>query len=207
MSKQSGEKKTLSVKPYYINRKDVIQYFKNSLKESPMKKIIPEFSYIVDLNRIGSDPVQLNMTADAQQCRALADIFGIVGINALSAHAVLKRINKERVHLYADFDAKVVQQCVITLEPFEQHIKECFSLVFSQSKECSTRLNEIDLDMEEEEIEYITDNKIDIGELVSEYLSLALDPFPHSPGAEFKPEISSEKQENAFSVLEKLKFK
>ena len=105
-------------------------------------------------------------------------------------------------------NARVEQQCVVTLKTFTQPVQDSFSIVFCQENETSLRPNEIDLDMsEKDDVELLQDNKIDAGELVAEYLSLALDPFPHAPDAEFHDEIDSKKEKNAFSVLEKLNFK
>ncbi|MBR1777021.1 MAG: DUF177 domain-containing protein [Alphaproteobacteria bacterium] len=172
-----------------------------------MKDIVPEFSYSVDINRIPASGVVLNLQADKKQCSALAKRFGLEAIHALSAEVTFKRINKKRVRTEAHFKAQVEQICVITLEPFVQQVEDSFSVVFSQEKETSLRLNEVDLDMnEEDDLEFLQGDKIDAGELVAEYLSLALDPFPHAPNAEFQAEFDSGTGKNAFSVLEKLKF-
>ena len=173
-----------------------------------MNKTTPEFSYIVDVRQIPGAGLTLDLQADETQRKALADRFGLPGINAFFVHARLKKINKDRIRAEADFTADVEQICVVSLEKFVQRVQDHFSVVFSHEKDSSVRLNEIDLDInEEDDVEFLENAKIDIGELSAEYLSLALDPFPHAPGAVFYSESAPETQKNAFSVLEKLKFK
>lgn len=173
-----------------------------------MKEVTPEFSYIVDANRIPASGLVVNLNANEQERNALARRFGLEKIRELTANLVFKRINQKRVRLDATLKAQVEQQCVVTLKTFAQSVEDGFSIVFCQENETSLRPNEIDLDMsEEDDVEFLLDNKIDAGELVAEYLSLALDPFPHAPNAEFHDKIDSEKEKNAFAVLEKLNFK
>ena len=172
-----------------------------------MKEINPEFSYIIDVNQIPTSGKVLNLQANEEQKSALAKRFNLEGILSLTAELIFKRINKKRVRVDARFKAEVKQICVITLEHFVQSVQDAFSVVFSQEENESLRLNEIDIDMsEEDDVEFLQGDKIDAGELVAEYLSLSLDPFPHAPDAEFRFEFDSEKEKNAFSVLKKLKF-
>lgn len=172
-----------------------------------MKEKSPEFSFIVDAVHVPSTGLVLDLSADEIQKRALAERFGICNISSLKAEVLLKRLNKNQIRVLGEFDALVVQNCVVTLESFSEKIKDSFSVVFSEPDKINLNIHEIDLDMaEEEEVEDMPeDGKIDVGELVSEYLALALDPFPHSPNADFQDKIEPETKENPFSVLEKLR--
>ena len=173
-----------------------------------MKKISPEFSYVVDVRQIPAAGLILNLKADEKQLRALADRFAVPAIKSLNVDVVLTKINKDRVRVNGDFKAEIEQTCVVSLESFVQSVQDRFCVVFSQEEDASLKLNEIDLDMDEEDdVEFLENGKIDVGELTAEYLSLALDPFPHAPEAVFRSEFEPETQKNAFSVLEKLKFK
>ncbi len=173
-----------------------------------MKKISPEFSYVVDVRQIPVAGLTLNLQADEIQRQALADRFALPAIKSLTADVTLTKVNKDRVRVNGDFNAEVEQVCVVSLKTFNQKVQDCFCVVFSQEEGASLKLNEIDLDMDEEDdVEFLENGKIDVGELTAEYLSLALDPFPHAPDAVFRSEIVPETQKNAFSVLEKLKFK
>lgn len=173
-----------------------------------MNEVTPEFSYIVDANRIPASGQVLNLTADESERQALAERFGLEKIDELSAELVFKRINAKRIRLDGVLQAQVEQKCGVTLKTFSQPVRDRFSVIFTSEDETSLRPNEIDLDMsEEDDVEFLRDNKIDAGEIVAEYLSLALEPFPRAPDAVFRNEIDSGKEENPFSVLEKLRFK
>lgn len=173
-----------------------------------MKKIVPEFSYIVDVRQIPANGLSVDLTADKNQCKALADRFGLPDVRDFIVHAQLIKINKDRIRLNAEIQATVEQVCVVSLEKFEQKVQDSFSVVFSQETDPSLKLNEIDLNpQEDEDMEFLENGKIDLGEISSEYLSLALDPFPHAPNAVFQSKSDTENKKNAFSVLEKLQFK
>jgi hypothetical protein len=62
---------------------------------------------------------------------------------------------------------------------------------------------------EYEDPEPLVDGKVDVGELASQYLSLAIDPYPHAPGVEpvgEDPEIELKRdKENPFAALQALK--
>lgn len=55
----------------------------------------------------------------------------------------------------------------------------------------------------------ITDGKIDLGTLASEFLTLGLDPYPRKPGVSFEPPgglgVDAAADESPFSILRKLK--
>lgn len=181
-----------------------------------MKQIVPEFSHIVDARLIPASGMELRLTADDGQCRALAKRFNIPAIDSLNARVVLKRTGRDKIRVSAEFDARVEQVCVVTLEQFAQDVAGDFRVVYSpEPEDAPLKLNEIDVDPDEEDaVEYPADGKIDAGELVAEYLSLALDPFPHAPDAVFhdietaeNDEAAVEKRENPFGILEKLKIK
>ena len=175
--------------------KDGIQYRKSSSKGRSMKEAAPEFSYIVDANRIPASGQTVDLKADEKERAALARRFGLEKIEELFAHLVFKRVNQKRIRLDAVLKARVEQQCGITLKTFVQPVEESFSVVFLTEEGDSLRTNEIDLDMtEDDDVEILRDDKIDAGELVSEYLSLALDPFPHAPDAVFRDETDSENE-------------
>ena len=176
-----------------------------------MTGIAPEFSHIVDARLVPAAGLTLDLNANEQERAALARRFGIAAINALSAHVELIRVNKKRVRASADIKGEVVQNCVVTLEPFAQTVATAFAVTVCEDEnavEDSLKINEIDVDaVNDEDVEYSPDGKIDIGELVAEYFSLALDPFPHAPNAVFQGKTDVEKSKNAFGVLEKLNFK
>ena len=168
-----------------------------------------EFSYPVEVARIPTTAMKIELEASEKERAALAKRFGIPSVNSLKASVVLKALGGGRVRVTGSFDADVTELCVVSLDPFDERVRDSFSVLYSTgNEELSLKTNEIDFDADEkEEKDVIENGRIDVGELVAEYLSLALDPFPKRPGVEFSAYFEEDKAENPFSVLEKLKTK
>lgn len=168
-----------------------------------------EFSYPVEVSRIPTTAMKMELDASEKEKAALAKRFGIPAVNVLKASVVLKALGGGRVRVSGHFEADVTETCVVSLENFDEKISDSFSVLYStENAQTSLKTNEIDLDAEEEEeTDVIENGKIDVGELVAEYFSLSLDPFPKRPAVEFSAYFEQEERENPFSVLEKLKTK
>lgn len=170
----------------------------------------PEFSRPLNVERLSKGWTQIDLTADSAECRALADRFGIIGIEALTATVRLKRLAGSRmVRLDGRLCARVVQACSVTSEPLLQDVDEAFSLDYAPMEAADDR-DEISFSYEEADPpEPIVDGVIDIGEAVAEHLALSLDPFPRHPLAEFKQdnteEAGDEGKPNPFAALEALR--
>jgi len=102
------------------------------------------------------------------------------------------------VHISGTITGAVEQKCVVTLEPVHKEIHEEFEAWYADSSQAVSfarakrdRLSPQDKEEqpileEHEDPEPIIDGKIDIGEIATQYLSLALDPYPRSENAEFE---------------------
>lgn len=168
----------------------------------------PEFSYPVDVSRVSASPMKLELAADEKQRRALAVRFKIISVDALKADVELKRVNRSQIRVRGSFEADVTQTCVVSLEPFSETVSDSFSVLFGENQSVRPNEHEIELSMDEdEETDVAQDGKIDVGELISEYLALSLDPFPRRPGASFSYETAAEEKKSPFAALEKLKLK
>ncbi len=173
-----------------------------------MAQNTPEFSYPVDVSRISSSPMKIELTADEKQRRALAERFKIISVDALTAEVNLKRVNRSQIRVRGSFDAEVTQTCVVSLEPFRDTVSDSFSVLFGENQTARPNEYEIELSMDEdEETDVAEDGKIDVGELVAEYLALSLNPFPRRPGASFSYETPREEKKSPFAALEKLRLK
>lgn len=158
----------------------------------------PEFSRPLPVDRIGGGKKSFAVTAEPAECRALAERFGLLAIDALSAQLTAQAIGP-LIHLAGRLSARVLQACVITLEPVAAAIDEPFHITFGP--EIPEEGDEIVIDLEAEDPpEPITDGRIDLGEVVAEHLALALDPFPRAPGARFEAP-GDEQTSNPFGLL------
>ena len=159
----------------------------------------PEFSRIVDLADLPNGGSVYDLSAGEDERAALAARFDLVSMSRLEARLrVVWRGDALRVD--GDLRADVVQSCVVTLSPIESRLEERLELAFTRERPGET----VGLD----DAEPLTGDVLDIGELVAEELSLALDPYPRLPGAE-RPESADREvpRESPFDVLAKLKPK
>jgi uncharacterized metal-binding protein YceD (DUF177 family) len=164
----------------------------------------PEFSRVVSVARLGDHEAAYPITANEAERTALARRFGLVGVDRFAADVRIVRDTGGGIRLKAAIEADIVQQCVVTLEPFASRIGDDFTLVYQRRVAPPSEL----LDVDEDEFELLEGEEIDIGEAVAQQLSLALDPFPRSPGAGFPETIQAETEaavrSNPFAELAKL---
>jgi len=142
----------------------------------------PEFSRIVALERISASDSVHEIAADDDECRALAQRFGIVAIDFLAARVRLRRTGGD-IGFRAHISARVVQECVVTLEPVESDVEEEVTLFFRPVGRDAPEEKAVVISVDED-FEPLPGEALDIGEAVAVELALALDPFPRSPDAD-----------------------
>lgn len=169
-----------------------------------------EFSRLIRVDQIPAAGMRFDVEAKPEERAALATRFGLPSLDQLKAEIHLKAIaGGALVRLDGTITAKVVQACVVSLEPIPAKIKEDFSLTFGAAPPEEVGA-EIELSMEDEDPpELVIDGVIDVGEAVAEHLSLALDPFPRKAGIAFaggeEPTPAEEKRPSPFAVLAQLR--
>jgi uncharacterized metal-binding protein YceD (DUF177 family) len=146
--------------------------------------------------------------AGVEERAALATRLGLVSIDMLEAVIRLEREASGVVHVSGRLEAEFVQTCIVTLAPFPSHVEDSFETDFSADSpvESPSLDAEFVFDLENDPPEPIIDGNIDLGELVAQYLSLALDPYPRAPGVAFDPVwVADEESMSPFAVLKTLK--
>ena len=142
-----------------------------------------EFSRIVPLAQLGTEPFRQEIAATEAEREALARRFGLLALDRLAAEVELLRQARDTILLRAAFEAGFVQECVVTLEPVESAMAANFALRYGPSDA------EPQDGMEDEEaFELLVADFIDVGEAVAQEFSLALPLFPRSPGAVLETE-------------------
>lgn len=156
----------------------------------------PELSRIVAADRVGTGK-KLDVTVEATTAElpAIAARLAIPGVLALRCRYILCR-DPERIVADGELSARVLQDCVATLEPFEAEVAETFRVYFVPAGA------ETDDDDPEapDQIGYIG-GAIDLGEAAVEQLALALDPYPRRPGAEIALPHEGEESRQPFAAL------
>jgi uncharacterized metal-binding protein YceD (DUF177 family) len=171
-----------------------------------------EFSRPMALDRVGATPHREEITATEKERADLAQRFGLVNLDRLSASFALRRVRKDLVRAKGQVSAELVQACVVTLDPIPARIDEKFEVDFLEGAQ--PPVADLELDVEGAEApEPVPDGWIDLGELAAEQLGLAIDPYPRKPDAELPAEWKAEpgaepavaERPNPFAALEKLK--
>jgi uncharacterized metal-binding protein YceD (DUF177 family) len=157
--------------------------------------ITPELHRPVRLDRIGPDAAVQEIDASDEECRALAERFGIPAVLFLRSRFTLRRVSRDVVAGSGQLTARVIRVCVVTLDNFEMDVTETFSVRFVPE---GTESADIDPETEDE-IPYSGD-VIDLGEAAAEQLALALEPYPRRPGAEL-PTRKEEPEVHPFTAL------
>jgi uncharacterized metal-binding protein YceD (DUF177 family) len=173
-----------------------------------MEIMSPEFSRLIPVDRIPPEGASEHIIATEQEREALAARFGLLAVQALSARMQLEPWRRGGIKVSGRFDARIAQTCVVTLEPFEEVLREDITHYFAgQNAPGPAAVTHSVESLEEDEPDVISGGSIDLGELVAESLGLALDPYPRKPGAEFKTSAHDEKNPSPspFAVLEPLK--
>jgi uncharacterized metal-binding protein YceD (DUF177 family) len=179
------------------------------------RKDFPVFEVVV--STLPSSGFPLKLQPNPLQRAAIAQAAGISGLSDFTAEIVLKRWRRDGVEISGELKARIEQPCVVTLEPVEQEIREIFRFNFlpersALAKPLSGADREIVLDPEgEDPPELFSGDSIDVWPVAFEVLSLAIDPFPRKPGAEFpapdaaSPGLPESDSTSPFAALKALK--
>jgi uncharacterized metal-binding protein YceD (DUF177 family) len=165
----------------------------------------PEFSRRFVADRLGAGAMTETLLAGPAERAALARRLGLVELTQLSASLTLERTLAGLIHVTGRFEADVVQTCVVTLVAFPSHVEDGFALDFGNAGDGLGE--EIDVDPDYDPPEPIENGVIDLGELVTQYLALALDPHPRAPGATLDPAWTGVDvaEMSPFAILKNLK--
>jgi hypothetical protein len=159
------------------------------------------------LSELGRGPLERRLVADEPARARIARALDLVELKALDATL---RISPwlDGAEVSGRWSARIVQTCGVTLEPFESALTgELTIRAVPEGSQVLTATpeHELDLDPEADDPpEAIVNGLLPLGAYLVEDLSLAVDPFPRKPGAEFEaPTAGSEP--SPFAVLVRLK--
>ena len=165
------------------------------------RPVEPEFSRTVETGAVGEGGLEVGFEANAAERSALARRLGLLALDRLAGTARLRLARDGRIRAKVTFDADVLQSCVVTLDPVAARLKESFEASFADPAEIAAEFGpEVEVDVEAEDPpEPIRRGRMEIGELVAQHLSLALDPYPRSPDAVVQAGAEAERTEEPAS--------
>ncbi len=137
---------------------------------------LPEFSYEIDVGDVGRAGKTFHLAANETERAKIAARLETPSVKKLEGEMKVTA-TKTAVRVTGDIAAELTRECVATLEPMQERVAESFEIDFSR----------IPPEPEEEEDldapEYFEGTSLDLGELLVQQLSLAMDPFPRREGA------------------------
>ena len=151
---------------------------------------------------------QINLTADAPVRAAVAKLAGLRDLPRLEASFDVALHGQGGLRVTGHVRAAVGQDCVVTLEPVENEIDETVDVVFAPegARSAGGDAEEEAGTPDDEAPEPLVGGMVDLGAIATEFLLLAIDPYPRAPGVEFAPpEDGEQAPESPFAVLKGLK--
>lgn len=165
-----------------------------------------------DIPEAGLD---ISRRASPEERADVAKALGLLDCRELEARYTIRPLIEGRYLMHGAVSARVVQSCVVTLEPVENHVKASVEAVFWPAEDIvplDAAVVEVDDELDPEPI---IDDRIEAGRVVYEHLADALDPYPRKPGVTFDwkdegktgTETQTETRGGPFAALARLKNK
>lgn len=160
------------------------------MKKADLDPDVP-VSYPVKVGHISANPVEVRMEANATERAGLADLWSVLSVDDFRADLRISRWKRDGLRVKGNVKAKIVQACVVTLEPVASQIDEDFEQIFvpedsKLARMPSTDAGEMILDPDGPDLpETFAGDTIDVGMVAAEFAALAIDPYPRKEGVSF----------------------
>lgn len=166
-------------------------------------------SHTVRVRDIPAGGKTFKMRADTDELAALAEGLGIPAVERLEAELEVLPVGSDGLRVRGRVDGDVVQTCIVTLDPIRQSVHENLDVTFlpeQPSSESGARTVLLD-PADDEELDFFSGGRLDLGPIVREHLALGLDPYPRKPDTDFQPHIEDDTSDRVspFEGLRKLK--
>jgi uncharacterized metal-binding protein YceD (DUF177 family) len=156
-----------------------------------------EIERIVDIDRMAPNGTALEIAASDSERAALAKRFGFLGLPAFSARVTVDRRPGGQVVVEGRLRGRIVQACILTLDPVPQDLDDAFRVVFKQdlAEERDPESGEALVSAQADAPEPLPGNLLDVGEIVAEQLSLAAEPYPRKHGVKLEDVLPKPRKE------------
>ncbi|MFI5033909.1 MAG: YceD family protein [Reyranellales bacterium] len=146
---------------------------------------------------MGPTGTALEISASDSERAALAKRFGFLGLPAFSARVTVDRRPGGQVVVEGRLRGRIIQACILTLDPVPQDLDEAFRIVFKQdlAEERDPESGEALVGAHTDSPEPLAGNELDVGEIVAEQLSLAADPYPRKRGVKLEDVLPKPRKE------------
>jgi uncharacterized metal-binding protein YceD (DUF177 family) len=150
----------------------------------------------------------IDLVVDEATRAAVAKLAALAALPRLAASFDIAPHGRGGLHVVGRVSATVGQTCVVTLEPIENDIDEAIDLVFAPATALPPALADGEVEFAVEDApEPLVGGHIDLGAIATEFLMLAIDPYPRKPDAVFQPPPAGDDSGHPFAALAALKGK
>jgi uncharacterized metal-binding protein YceD (DUF177 family) len=160
---------------------------------------------------LGDRPLARSREATADERIELARELDILSCDGLSVAYEIKPLGPGRYRFAGTLECDVSQACVVTLDPVPAHLSEAFSIELGppgtvEDEPADAGDREV---LSIPDVEPIENGRIDVGAMIYDVVSAALEPYPRKPDAAFDwvdPKIAADPAAaSPFAALAKLK--
>lgn len=175
-----------------------------------------EFARPFDVERVRDREVLQEIAANGEERSGLAKRLGLESLERLAASLRMRRrAGGAILRVEGKLEARVVQSCVVTLDPVVSDLDVAFEVDFDVTapRAGTAWAGEVEIDpLAEDAAEPLPPEGLDLGEVVAEQLALAIDPYPRAPGARLErsragesPDEERDEKPNPFAALRGIK--
>ncbi|MGL5447620.1 MAG: YceD family protein [Rhabdaerophilum sp.] len=168
------------------------------------------YSQLVQVYSIKSD-TNLILRPDDETRVRIAHFAGLHSLKTFKAELLMKPRHDGSVLVTGTLEADVEPICVVTLEPFADHVSEEIEATFAPEDVIARLIEKLAAEDDEDSEgtpelpDPIVNGAIDPAALAVEFLILGLDPYPRKPGVDFPEMKVGEEAISPFAVLKALK--
>jgi len=168
----------------------------------------PPFSRIFQSEDARSHSTSVHEVANAQERQQTAKLLDVLAVDLLEFSADLSPAGDGAFDVTGSVSARLVQTCVITLEPITVEIENAINARFVPDQALQHDDTE-ELNPDVRDLEPLGDGSMDLGQLAYEHLVIALDPYPKRAGSAFDEShydgAKEQGEDHPFSALRQLK--
>ncbi|WP_273760163.1 DUF177 domain-containing protein [Bartonella sp. ML70XJBT.G] len=168
-------------------------------------------AYPVLVRSLPAKGIRVHICANQRECAHLAKNHALVEVKSCEGKFHIFPWKKHGVRIKGLLQARIMQLCVVTLEPLENIIHEKIEVVFVPEDSNLLKPNiledtgELFLDAEGQDMpEVFYGDKIDIGAIMEEFFELSINHYPRKEGVKMcvvENEEKSEQKSSPFAVL------
>ncbi|HEX4157376.1 MAG TPA: YceD family protein [Rhizomicrobium sp.] len=162
-----------------------------------------------DLSRLPEQGFETDIIAGPEELKRLAEWAGVDAVSRFGAHIRVHPQSRTTYLLETEFEADIVQSCVVTLEPVQSHVARSFTRTLHFTPGLDRQEDKgglvVPAAADEDAPDEIDSLRYDLAAPLREEFALAIDPYPRAPGVEFEAPDDADRTGSPFAALEKFR--